>query len=122
LYDLKFIEIPVDNILNQQVMNHPINMETSVYHKQRYEQTVDNTQISYEKYCHLEKNIADIVDNYASDKKHHWCIFLNKNFLYADSIQRFLSKSVNKNILWISDSITVGFPDMVLLKPDIHQI
>ncbi len=113
LYDLKFIELPLDNILNH-IDNTPIDISTtSIFHKQRYDNMAINKILSYERFCHFEKDVANIIDKYTLDKKHHWCIFINKNFLYADSFRRFLSKPAQQNILWISDSVNIGFPDMV---------
>lgn len=121
LHDLKFIELPLDNILNHIDNNTPIDMSTSIFHKQRYDSIANKKILSYEKFCHLEKDIANIIDTYALDKKHHWCIFINKNFLYADSFRRFLSKPAQRNILWISDSVDIGFPDMVLWNDDMSS-
>jgi hypothetical protein len=121
LYDLNFINLPIDNILNN-IDETPILKEeisTSVFHKQRYKNMVDQNLITYEGFCHLEKDIANIIDKYTLDKKHHWCIFIHKNFLYGDSFRRFLSKPAQKNILWISDSIEIGFPDMIMWNDDI---
>ena len=115
LHDLKFIDLPVDQILhNIENTPEPEEISTSVFHKQRYDILANKNVLTYDKFCHLEKDIANIIDEYALDKKHHWCIFLHKNFLYADSFRRFLSKPAQKKILWISDSVEVGFPDMIM--------
>jgi hypothetical protein len=115
LYDMRFVELPIDTLLQTIVKTPPtISSGTSMFHKQRYDNIANKEIITYDKFCYLEKNIADIVDKYALDNKHHWCIFVNKNFLYADSFRRFLSKPVQRNILWVSGSVEIGFPDMVM--------
>lgn len=113
LHDIRFVELPIDILLQSSTKN-TISDKTSFFHKQRYENIANKEVITYNTFCNLEKNIADIVDKYALDNKHHWCIYINKNFLYADSFRRFLTKPVYRNILWISDSVDVGFPDMVM--------
>lgn len=114
LTNLNFIDLPIDNIFQNVLSNPPPHDKPSVFHRQRYESIANKEKVTYEKFCSLEKSMADIIETYALDKKHHWCIFVNKNFLYGDSFRRFLTKPAVKNIMWISDSVEIGFPDMVM--------
>jgi len=84
----------------------------SKFHSLRY--SLQKNDISYQRYCDLEFKISEIVKSYLNDKRRHYCLFIDRELLYTDGIPHYLSKQEYQNTLFITDSIEVGMPDIVL--------
>jgi hypothetical protein len=86
------------------------------YHYQRFSESVLRDRLSYSKFCVLEEKMADIVFSYLGDTKHHWIIFLDPTFLYLDSIKSYGTSQEIQRTLWVTPSVEVGNPDVVVLE------
>uniref|UniRef100_A0A6C0CZN7 Uncharacterized protein n=1 Tax=viral metagenome TaxID=1070528 RepID=A0A6C0CZN7_9ZZZZ len=86
----------------------------SKYHFQRFQSSPFSSKMSYANYCLWEEKVADIVFSYLGDLHHQWIIQLPAFFLYHDAIKSYGERDVVQHTLWITPSVDIGSPDMVL--------
>jgi hypothetical protein len=110
----KLLEEEQNHLTNVFPRFHPFSM----FHYQRYSTSPYASKMSYPQFCLLEEKMSDIVFAYLGDQKRQWCIFLSPEFLYSDSIKSYGSTEVLKKTLWITPSIEIGNPDVVVLDDD----
>jgi hypothetical protein len=87
----------------------------SKYHFQRFQLSPFASKMSYAKYCLWEEKVADIVFSYLGDLHHHWTIQLPAFFLYHDAIKSYGERDVVQHTLWITPSVDIGSPDMLIV-------
>jgi len=117
--NLRIIPIHISSILFSE--SHPKEViprfhRLTPYHYQRFSESVLRDRLSYSKFCVLEEKMADIVFSYLGDTKHHWIIFLDPTFLYLDSIKSYGTFQEILRTLWVTPSVEVGNPDVVVLE------
>jgi hypothetical protein len=105
------LEEEENNLTNVFPRFHPFSM----FHYQRYSTSPYASKISYPQFCLLEEKMSDIVFAYLGDQKRQWRIFLNPEFLYSDSIKSYGSTEALRKTLWITPSIEIGNPDVVVV-------
>jgi len=108
------LEEEENNLINVFPRFHPLSM----FHYQRYSTSPYASKISYPQFCLLEEKMSDIVFAYLGDQKRQWRIFLNPEFLYSDSIKSYGSTEALRKTLWITPSIEIGNPDVIVLDDD----
>ena len=87
----------------------------SKFHFQRYASSPFASQMSYADYCLWEEKVADIVFSYLGDQRRHWIIQLPAFFLYNDAIKSYGTRDVVQHTLWITPSVDIGSPNLLLL-------
>ena len=87
----------------------------SKFHFQRYSSSPFASQMSYADYCLWEEKVADIVFSYLGDQHRHWIIQLPAFFLYNDAIKSYGTRDVVQHTLWITPSVDIGSPNLLLL-------
>ena len=107
----KLLEEEQNHLTNVFPRFHPFSM----FHYQRYSTSPYASKMSYPQFCLLEEKMSDIVFAYLGDQKRQWCIFLSPEFLYSDSIKSYGSTETLQKTLWITPSIEIGNPDVVVV-------
>jgi len=87
----------------------------SKYHFQRFQSSPFSSKMSYANYCLWEEKVADIVFSYLGDLHQHWTIQLPAFFLYHDAIKSYGERDVVQNTLWITPSVDIGSPNMLII-------
>jgi len=90
----------------------------SKYHYQRYITSPFVSRMSYAEYCLWEEKVADVVFSYLGDQRRHWTITIPAFFLFNDAIKSYGTREMIQNTLWITPSVEIGSPDLLLLEDD----
>jgi hypothetical protein len=90
----------------------------SKFHYQRYVTSPFVSRMSYAEYCLWEEKVADIVFSYLGDQRRHWTITIPAFFLFNDAIKSYGTREVIQTTLWITPSVEIGSPDLLLLEDD----
>lgn len=115
--DISYMQIPSIEIMDE-IIDVKDDMTYSVkthgkFHELRYDMHY-KSKMSYERYCYLEERLGMISGAYVTDQVRHWCLFMDPSLLYHDGILGFWPKHVFKNILMITTSHSLGYPDLVI--------
>ena len=113
--DMNYMQIPSIEIMDEIVEDDKTYSVTKhgKFHEWRYDMYYKN-KMSYERYCYLEERLGMISGAYVADQVRHWCLFMDPSLLYHDGILGYWPKHVFKNILMITTSHALGYPDLVI--------